>query len=169
MKIEITKQWNGEELKRTDLFAHVELEETTNGMRFTASSPWRSDMRVPLRPSGRLDGLWDYDVVELFLVGEDGTYLEVELGAAGHYLVLAFDRVRHRSNEFIDRPFEVSHKRENGWWTASIEIPKDVLPAPIKKFNAFMIAGGMFLAYHPTPGTEPNFHQPKSYPDYVTP
>ena len=53
--------------------------------------------RIPDAPRGaRVEGLWEYDVVECFVVGADGRYFELELGAGGHYLALAFDAPRRR-------------------------------------------------------------------------
>ena len=47
---------------------------------------------MPDAPRGaRVANLWEYDVVECFLVGPDGRYLELELGAGGHFLALLFD------------------------------------------------------------------------------
>ena len=55
----------------------------------------------PDAPRGaRVEALWEYDVVECFVVGADGCYFELELGAGGHYLALAFDAPRRRSSDF---------------------------------------------------------------------
>jgi len=61
----------------------------------------------------------------------------------------------------------VSHTRdaERGEWRTSIEIPWDVLPTPITRGNVFAILDGEFLALNPVPGSEPDFHQPQSYPE----
>lgn len=39
-----------------------------------------------------------------------------------------------------------------------------MLPENIRAMNAFVIAGGQFLAYSPVTGLEPNFHQPDLFP-----
>jgi hypothetical protein len=38
------------------------------------------------------------------------------------------------------------------------------VPSGLRAANAFAIACGRFLAHHPVPGDEPDFHQPGAYP-----
>jgi hypothetical protein len=131
-----------------------------------AEAAMRPDAKIPTAPPDKpFDGLWDYDVVEVFLVGENGHYLEVELGAGGHWLVLGFDSVRHRSNDYADARLEHEYEAGELAWRSSIVIPWDMLPQPVKALNAYAICNNQFLAYSPVPGAFADYHQPSAFPE----
>lgn len=159
--------WNGEPCADEDAHAEVWVTRRQGGLQVRVHANRRDDARVPDAPrDSRVDGLWEYDVVELFFVGEDGTYTEVELGPGGHYLVLSFDDVRRRSDAYEGREF--NHRNSSstpGTWQSVIEIPWDALPKNVLRMNAFAIMGGQHLAWSPVPGTQPDFHQPTSFPE----
>lgn len=165
--LKVDKMWNGDPCGDESLHAEVWVMKKQGGLELRVHAPLRDGQRVPDAPRDtRVDGLWEYDVVELFLVGEDGSYTEVELGPGGHYLVLSFNGVRQRSNDYAGREF--NHRNASatpGTWQSTIQLPWDVLPAKIVKANAFVIAGGHHLAWNAVPGTEPDFHQPLAFPD----
>jgi hypothetical protein len=122
--------------------------------------------RVPAAPPGtRVEGLWEYDVVECFLAGAGGRYLEVELGAAGHFLVLSFRARRIRSDAHSALRTRVEHGRAPGgaWW-AALRLPLALVPPGVRALDAFAIAGGELLANRPLPGPFPDFHQPDRWP-----
>jgi hypothetical protein len=163
MLFEVTKLYNGQPCPDANYYTQVTVERRADGLFITAQTPVFPKRHEPNTPPGRLDGLWDYDVSEIFFVGDDGKYLEVELGTRGHYLVLAFDDIRQRSNDFADADFQHEYQADEHGATSSILIPNSALPANIVKANAFLIAGGYFMAYSPLPGDEPDFHQPKNF------
>ena len=111
----------------------------------------------------RVANLWEYDVVECFLVG-DSTYLEIELGAGGHFLALEFSAPRVRRNEYADFVPRLTFKASGERWTSTIIIPWHMVPQGLKALNAFVIVRDRFLAYHPTPGAAADFHQPSTFP-----
>ncbi len=166
MNLEVKRRWNGDECPDKSIRGDFEVERTDEGLLITATAPKFSVEHHPNAPSGkRFDGLWDYDVLEIFFIGEDGKYIEVELGTAGHYLVLGFDGVRRRSNDFYDRIFEHTFNRsEDGSTISTIFIPNEILPTVITRVNAFIIANQEFLAHAPLPGAKADFHQPDEYP-----
>ena len=113
----------------------------------------------------RVDGLWDFDVVELFLVGPGHQYLEIELGAGGHFLILGFDSIRRRSQGYETFvPVLRFEKTGEKVWTSSLTIPWKMVPENLRAMNAFAIMAGQFLAYSPVPGEQPDYHQPDHYP-----
>ena len=106
--------------------------------------------------------LWDYEVVEVFLVGQDGSYTEIEVGPHGHHLILR-----------LDAPRSVVDKMHPMVWNASIEstrwqghgaIARHLLPAQIDKVNAFAIrhfqGRRQYCCHTPLPAEQPDFHQP---------
>jgi hypothetical protein len=127
------------------------------------TAPYHGDPPPPGDP-GPTDRLWEYEVVELFLVNDDGrspVYTEVELSPHGHHLVLKLEGIR--------KPVSTRHEIE--WqaridgdrWTGTACIPMDLLPAEITHYNAYAIHGigaeRRYLAAHPVPGDGPDFHR----------
>jgi hypothetical protein len=164
--LNITRMWNGDPCDDASLHAEAWVMGKQNGLEVRVHAPLRDGRSIPPAPRDtRVDGLWEYDVVELFFAGADGTYTEVELGPGGHYLVLSFDDVRHRSNAYEGREFD--HRNASttpGTWQSVIQLPWDVLPKHIAGMNGFVSAGGHHLAWSPVPGATPDFHQPSAYP-----
>ena len=135
-----------------------------DGLELTAYLAHQPRTRIPAAPRGaRVADLWEYDVVECFLAGAGGRYLEVELGAGGHFLVLSFSapRVRHDSHETL-RP-ALDFTSDAAGWRSRIVLERALLPAGLCALNAFVIAGGAHLAFAPLPGAAPDFHQPARF------
>jgi hypothetical protein len=117
-------------------------------------------------PHTRVTNLWEYDVVECFIAGAEG-YLEVELGAGGHFLVLDFaaPRVRRHAYEaFVPRMTFEPYLVGKPAWRSSILIPWSMVPAHVQGVNAYAISRNHYLCYHPLPGRTPDFHQPERFP-----
>ena len=140
------------------------LDRSDEGLVITASLPDQSPATIPEAPSGtRVANLWEYDVVECFLVGRS-TYLEVELGAGGHFLVLDFSAPRVRRREYADFRPRLTFARSGERWTSTIVVPWEMVPDGLTAANAFVIVRDHLLAHHPTPGAAPDFHQPSTFP-----
>jgi hypothetical protein len=143
----------------------VTLQSRAAGLHVTAASRDADPPRIPAAaPGSRVADLWQYDVVELFLVGRGGRYLELELGAGGHFLLLSFraPRVRCDAHEAL-RP-AIEHARGASGWSASLVLDWSLVPPDVSALNAFACARGRHLAHHPVPGTAPDFHQPGAFP-----
>lgn len=123
-------------------------------------APFHDDPSPP-EPAGSLDGLWEFEVVELFLLGEDEHYLEIELSPHGHHLVLALHGTRHRVGD--PRPAKAACQRNGTRWSGAIEIKAGLLPAGVSAANAYAIHGcgsrRRYLAAHAPGGGEPDFHR----------
>jgi hypothetical protein len=131
----------------------------------TAASCDPDPPRIPAAPPGsRVADLWHYDVVELFLVGAGGGYLELELGAGGHFLILSFRAPRERCDDHAGLRPAIAHARGPSGWRAELLLGWDLVPADVTALNAFACARGRYLAHHPVPGAAPDFHQPRAYP-----
>jgi hypothetical protein len=115
----------------------------------------------PPRPTGRCDGLWDFEVVELFLLGQDDRYLELEFGPAGHWLALRLDGRRRIAARDLDLDFEVWD--EGARWHGRTRVPRAWLPVGLHAANAYAIHGEgearRHLAWAPVPGPQPDFHR----------
>ncbi len=139
-----------------------------DGLEIGASFERQDPARLPAAPQGtRVANLWEYDVVECFLAGASGRYLEVELGAGGHFLVLEFDAPRRRVNDHAELAPSMAFREDAERWHATLWLPLGLVPAGLCALNAFAIAGGAFFAHHPVPGRAPDFHQPQAFPRAV--
>jgi hypothetical protein len=121
------------------------------------------------------EGLWNFEVVELFIKGKLDKYIEIELGPHGHYLVLAFDGYRQcfkRRIEPIYYKAEMSSDKSRwvGKFVAPIHLlpPSTGIPDALFSYNAYAIhqvAGNereYCCVYCPLPESnylEPDFHK----------
>jgi hypothetical protein len=159
----VAHRWDGAPLP--DVCAWVWLSAARDALEVEAGMPHSGAPRIPDAPRGaRVDGLWEYDVVECFVAGVDGRYFELELGAGGHYLALAFDAPRRRSSDFAHESLAVDWESGPEGWRARCRIPRAWLPEPIAGINAFAIAGGEFAVHAPVGGDQPDFHRPHAFP-----
>lgn len=93
------------------------------------------------------DGLWNYEVVEVFIKGKLDKYIEIEMGPHGHYLLLALDGYRHCFQRKIE-PISYEAKISGNRWTGKLVAPIHILPPPtgipeaMFSFNAYGIHEG---------------------------
>jgi hypothetical protein len=163
----IVTYWDGTSCANTHLHGVVTLGVEEEGLWITATLPHQACPSVPVMPPcTRVANLWEYDVVECFVVGAEG-YLEVELGAGGHFLVLDFaaPRVcRNAYEAFVPRMTFEPYQAGKPAWRASLLIPWSMVPVPVQGVNAYVISRNHYLCYHPLPGPKPDFHQPERFP-----
>jgi len=165
LRLPIEQHWNGTRCPDPLRRGVLSLALAAGVLEIDASFARQLPARLPSAPRGsRVANLWEYDVIECFLVGAGGRYLEIELGAAGHFLVLEFDAPRRCVNEHAALAPPLSFREDAERWHASLRLPFALVPAGLVALNAFAIAGGSFLAHHPVPGAEPDFHQPHAFP-----
>jgi hypothetical protein len=168
LALEIAHRWDGTPLP--GLGARVLLSADRDGLWIEAGMAHQRPARIPDAPRGaRVDELWEYDVVECFVVSGDGRYLEVELGAGGHYLALAFDSPRRRVNDFARDALEIDWRRDDASWRSRCRVPRAWIPEPVARINAFAIAGGEFAVHAPVGGSRPDFHRPHAFPQVSIP
>jgi hypothetical protein len=162
----IERGWDGAPCPDARVHGRVELSARDEGIELTASLPHQAVPRIPAAPQGtRVANLWEHDVVECFLSLAGGRYLEVELGAGGHFLVLSFSAPRVRSDSHEGLALAVDFASDARGWRSRVLIERALLPAPIAALNAFVIAGGAHLVFSPLPGPAPDFHQPARFPE----
>ena len=146
------------------------------GDRLTALFHCRHD-RLAVNPSLPRDrgvwGLWERDVVELFVsAGPDGVpYREVEASAAGQWLALAFDGVRRPAKEPWRPAVRVGARVAGPRHTIEISLPLASLGldagAGPWRLGLFRIHGSPgareYQSLHPTGTAIPDFHRPESW------
>ena len=155
----IERTWDGEPA-REDECARMVLARSEAGLEIEVEAPFHGDP-APAAPVGSTDRLWEHEVVELFLLGAGERYLELELGPYGHYLALAFRGPRHIEESRLPIRFEA--QREARRWRGSAKLLASQLPPALYAANAYAIHGHgsarRYLAAHPVPGEEPDFHR----------
>ncbi len=159
------------------LGGHARLTAHEDRVRFE----WELDLpdapRVPDAAPGFLDGLWEHDVVELFVTGDAietprPRYLEVEIGPGAHWLALSFDGVRERSGELRDLDPAIASSVAGRRWTGSVSFAlaaaEAVAGARPWRGIACLACGPpgarVYLSSAPLPGTAADFHQPSVWP-----
>lgn len=162
----ITHTWDGVPLP-ADQHARLTLRLLEESIEITVDAPFHGDPPPP-SPPGSFDGLWDYEVVELFIAGapdpETGgiPYTEIELSPHGHHLVLRLAGVRNPTHQGL--PLEFTTSIHGDRWRGTALLPKSYLPKPPWTANAYAIHGigkeRRYLAMIPVPDTKPNFHRP---------
>jgi hypothetical protein len=161
----IERLWDGTACPHAHLHGRVELAAQDDGLEIVAGLPHQPTPRIPDAAKGtRVANLWEYDVVECFLAGAGGRYLEVELGAGGHFLVLSFSAPRVCSDSHEDLRPSLDFTSDPTGWRARLVLDWALVPRGLEALNAFVIAGGAHLAYAPLPGSAPDFHQPARFP-----
>ena len=130
----------------------------------SVQAPWHWDP-LPDAPPGPVPGLWDHEVVELFILGSDERYLEVELGPGGHHLVLRLEGRRQVLEQGL--PLAAWARPVGDRWTAQARIPRSWLPPGPHRINAYAIHGQgdqrRYLAWSPTGGDAPDFHRLEAF------
>jgi hypothetical protein len=163
----IAHTWDGEAIEEHEK-VHVELYPLDDGgLEIELSAPFHRDPEPP-GDQGPFWGLWDYEVVEVFLVGENGRYLEAEFGPHGHHLLLKLDGPRDIVERELPLTYHAAISGER--WKGRARISRAYIPESVVRLNLYSIHGPAedrrYLAWSPVPGTEPDFHQPSLFPSY---
>ena len=161
MQIPLRWTWDGQPL-RPAAQLHWQLSWTRAHLMVEVDAPYYQDPPPPI-PPGSCDGLWEYEVAELFLVGNKQHYVELELGPHGHYLLLQLEGVRQR----VGSPLPLSYQAKilENRWTGRALVPRSYLPDPIVAYNTFAIHGQprVYAAHHPVGGERPDFHRIENF------
>ena len=163
-RLTITRCWDGGPARpseRVDIALQWRSKagRTLEGLLLSFDAPLHGDP-PPAGHAGSTPGLWDYEVVEVMLLGDDDRYLELEFGPHGHYLALKLHGVRNVVAEGM--ALEVTTTRDAERWRCEAVIPASLLPPGVNRVNAFAIHGvggdRRYLALRPAGGDRPNFH-----------
>lgn len=126
-------------------------------------APFHGDAS-PSSAAGPTQGLWDFEVVELFLLGAGDRYLELEFGPHGHWLALELEGRRNIvRTENSQRAVQFEAMRSAGRWRGTARIDASLLPDDLARANAYAIHAASdarrYLAAFPSPGSAPDFHR----------
>ncbi|KAI9563048.1 hypothetical protein GHT06_010505 [Daphnia sinensis] len=111
-------------------------------------------------------GLWDFEVIELFLANDENQYVEIELGPWGQHIVLLLNGVHKTIRHSLPLRYKVIQRTESGRWQGQAIIPASYLPPNVTKMNAYAIHGSgvkrTYEALYPVPQGQfenPDFHR----------
>ena len=155
----IDHTWDGSATSDTEIGV-VEIDFLPDAVRIEVVAPFHGDPPPP-GPPGPTESLWNYEVVEVFLVGSD-RYLEVELSPHGHYLALELSAPRVIERTLIPIDFEVNRLTADAWEGTAIA-SNALLPEGLATYNTYRMHGTgsdrRHLARFPVPGEKPDFHR----------
>jgi hypothetical protein len=160
----IDRSWDGLPAEGAEV---ATLDWTVAGAQLTVrvDAPFHADPPPP-GAAGRTERLWQYEAAELFLVGPDERYFELELGPHGHWLALRLEGVRRvvRDDVAVDYAAAISGSR----WSGRARVARSGLALPLERANAFAVhgtgTGRRYLTAHPVGGAEPDFHRIHLFP-----
>ena len=183
LMLQVGLEWGNAKLPRP--WASLGLSLTEGRLELELSSLW-TQAPSPGPPPGPLWGLWEHEVVECFLVGAGGQYLELEFGPYEHHLAISLEGVRRASRWCL--PLQLRCERAHraapslGVWRARASVSARHLPSPLRRpqacgreeegylINAFACIGAgegrRYLLSSPLEGESPDFHQPERFPFY---
>lgn len=164
VEIRISTTWDGAPLP-PDEHVSLLLDRRGDQLRIRVDAPYHGDP-PPLGPPRTTDGLWEHEVVELFLSGAEERiavrYLEIEMSPHGHHLTLAFDGLRRRSGP----PLTIEHRAriDGSRWQGEALVALALLPLGPHRLGAFAIHGPAgerdHLSLVASTGPSPDFHDP---------
>lgn len=134
-------------------------------LKITVRAPFYDDPKLPDMTDhpGTFDKLYNYEVVEVFLLGDDEKYLEIELGPKGQYLLLQLQGYRNVTQNYVELQSYHSHISGKHWHGTAV-VANDKLPPNISHFNAYAIHGSdderIYLSLFPAPENSSNYTQP---------
>ena len=156
--------WDGRALEPHEK-VRLRLGFSTDSLLIEIDAPYNGDPAPPA-PAGSFDGLWNHEVVELFVQGRGQAYSEIELGPHGHHLLLRLSGPRRVIDQGL--PIDFHSARHGNRWQGRAQVPVAFIPTegPFRG-NAYAIRGlGAAREHHalfPVPGAKPDFHQPSRF------
>ena len=172
MQLDLSRSWNGEAAP-PGLGGRARLAVDSGLLVLTWDLALPTEPRVPSVPVGYVDGLWEHDVIELFVAGgsDRHRYLELEFGFAGHRLALAFDGPRNRVADLREVAPEVISEVRRGRWRGRAALPVAVVEkhAGRRPWHGLTCAvtgprkNRVHLCWPRLPGERPDFHQPQAW------
>lgn len=160
---DIRELWDGSPARAAE-HVRVTLAEVPGGLGVHIDAPFHGDP-PPAGPVGPTWALWEHEVVELFVLGPDDRYTELEVGPHGHFLLLRLEGRRNIVEKLL--PVDVTVTRTGPRWHADVLLANAILPPRPWRINATAIhgaagigsAGRRYLSLFPLPGTDPDFHR----------
>ena len=161
MRLAIERDWSGSPLPAAES-GWIAFEPRGNELEVRFDAPYFAD-HPPPTAAGSTPGLWEYEVIELFIAAADDAYFELELGPHGHYLALQLRGVRNVVRSALPLTYEAARWIDGGRYSGRAQVPMSYLPDRPVRVNAYTIHGSgaarRYAAHAPVPGARPDFHR----------
>lgn len=112
-----------------------------------------------------LEGLWDEDVAELFIKGENGAYQEFNLAPSGAWWSMTLSEYRkRRTDSKRPEPLHISTTIGSDRWEVVAAFGRDTLEIPLLPSSRIHVSGmwcrpePCYLSSHPPSGVAPDYH-----------
>ena len=134
---------------------------------FCCSLPGGSRVKSGTAHGEFVEGLWEYDVAELFVRDAHGAYQEFNLAPNGAWWSMTHTEYRVRSNE--SRParcLSVATTILDGHWEVVAAFDRRSLQVPLEEGSLVHVTGihyaaqPIYLSSKPPRDTAPDFHHP---------
>jgi len=186
LQLVIAHTWDGQPVPSSEQVT-LKLSSAGRGrLRIRVMAPFHGDPAPTGRP-GPTIGLWEHEVVELFVLGAPRdeprdeprdappVYTEIELGPHGHQLVLRLRGVRQVVGRLLPLEYEtvIESARDVSRWRGEALLDRTLLPPTPHRINAYAIHGQgadrRYLALYPGPGEGPDFHRLEYFEEATLP
>lgn len=161
----INTEWNGSKINHAPVTFQISAQGSRT-VRISVSGPFFNDPDPPPCKAGSAcDGLWDYEVAEVFFLGKQEKYLEIELSPHGQHLLLLLNGVRKKFLDKLPIEYAATIDRAKNTWNGTAKIPIDYFPPEVRKINAYAIHGSgnqrKYESLYPASAdvTNPDFHR----------
>ncbi|XP_022792991.1 uncharacterized protein LOC111332003 isoform X2 [Stylophora pistillata] len=137
----INTEWNGSKINHSPITFQISAQDSRT-VRISVSGPFFNEPNPPPCNAGAAcDGLWDFEVAEVFFLGEREKYLEIELSPHGQHLLLLLNGVRKKFLDKLPINYTATIDRAKNTWNGTADIPIDYFPPGVRKINAYAIHG----------------------------
>ena len=140
----ITNDWRGNIIENSSIRISLSIKNEINSLIVHIKAPYygfnEAESTNKYLPKGRLERLWEYEVVELFISHSDTSnlsstpYTELIVGPHGHYLLLKHTGQGDWS-ECIDtytlNEVSITLDEVSNTWSADVTITLNLLPSPL--------------------------------------
>ncbi|XP_001631695.3 uncharacterized protein LOC5511257 isoform X2 [Nematostella vectensis] len=138
-EFDIKTEWDGKAISHQPIKIKLSAADSAN-VRLEVSGPYFGDPAPPCKP-GPCWQLWDYEVAEVFFLGEKEKYFELEVAPGGQHLLLLLNGVRKPFKTKLPLRYTATIDQSAKTWAGNATIPLEYFPPGVRKINAYAIHG----------------------------
>lgn len=164
---EVSACWRGEALPR-NLSWCIALD--PDRLWFFGALPGGQDTLAGSAHGAYEEGLWEADVLELFIKDSSGEYFEFNLSPDGAWWAMKLSSYRVRAKDFVPpRVLSIETIKDDGEWSGTVSIDRMSLPFQVKNgvsmhvSGIFQREGPRYLSSNRVVGVEPDFHHRQAF------
>lgn len=138
--------------------------------RFRADKAAECDLRLPRGQF--VEGLWEQDVAELFVMAPSGRYQEFNLSPTGAWWCALFSGYREKETTLPDLPVTIENSRDETSWSVKLSLPIQALVVlentswheALWNATAILDPGRpVYLCWGQQNGNQPDFHRADNF------